>query len=110
MASDWTKPQELDAVTCAFPANALEFMPAMADIPEEFENERMWERFVTEWFYFGLKNLKVEPKEGIDKNIALRHIGAILGSFAPKHEHKEAAAAYLCSLWFKDASWERAKP
>ena len=28
-------------------------------------------------------------------------IAAILASFEPKHEHKEAGAAYLLSQWFE---------
>jgi len=47
------------------------------------------------------------PNDGIDQNKALRHIKAILGSFEPKHEHKEAAAAYLLSLWFKSVKYAK---
>lgn len=110
--SKWKYPQELDAVTCAFPANALEFMPAMNEIPDEFRQFRprdKWQRFVADWFFCGLKNIQITTKEGVDQKKAIRHLGAIIGSFAPKHEHKEAAAAYLCSLWFEDAKWDRGK-
>jgi len=52
--------------------------------------------------FSGLKKSEVPPvKEGIDVNMALRHLHAIQGSFEPKHEYKEAAVAYLASLWFE---------
>lgn len=39
-------------------------------------------------------------KDGIDGDTAVRHLRAIQGSFAPKHEHKMEAVAYLASRWF----------
>jgi hypothetical protein len=44
-------------------------------------------------------------KEGVDGNLAFRHLSAIQRSFTPKHEHKEAAVAYLASLWFEDVDY-----
>ncbi len=49
-----------------------------------------------------VKETKFVSKPGIDETDAKRHLKAVLGSFAPKHEHKEAACAYLMSLWFED--------
>ena len=37
-------------------------------------------------------DVKADPVEGIDANMAFRHLGCINGSFEPKHEHKMAAA------------------
>jgi len=53
--------------------------------------------------------IKYLPKEGIDPQMAFRHIKACLGDWGPKHEHKFAGCAYLLSLWFDDVEWERAR-
>lgn len=42
------------------------------------------------------------PKAGIDPVKAIRHIRAIMGSYEPKHEDKEAAVGYLFELWFEE--------
>lgn len=39
-------------------------------------------------------------KPGVDAHKALRAIKAVLGSYEPKHEHKEAACAFMLSEWF----------
>lgn len=103
-------PMEIDAATLAFPASVSHLMPAYKEIPQEFYRSRSkWNALVTDWFFCGLEELKLKPKPGIDEQKALRHISAIMRSFEPKHEHKEAACAYLMSLWFEDATWKRAQ-
>jgi len=86
-------------------------MPAMSDIPEEFKSGRdnKWREFQSDWFFYGLVKLSVTAKPGIDKGMAMRHLTAIQSSFAPKHEHKTAAVAYLASLWFTDVKYTIAK-
>jgi hypothetical protein len=42
----------------------------------------------------------------VDGELAIRHLQVIQASFEPKHEHKEAAVAYLASLWFTDFDYE----
>lgn len=37
---------------------------------------------------------------------AFRHLAACQGSFEPKHEHKQAAVAWLASLWFGEVIWK----
>ena len=106
---DFTKPTEFNNLDLAFPAMALDHMPLMEDIPEEFDKSERWGRFVSDWFFFGIAEKTMQPKDGIEEDVALRHIGMILGSFAPKHEHKEAAAAYLLSLWFEGVEWKAQK-
>lgn len=110
----FAKPQPINDVTLAFPARVMDtLMPKYVDIPDEFKDfnnrDHKWLRFQSDWFFYGLKNLEITPKEGIDKDIALRHLAAIQGSFEPKHEHKESAVAYLASLWFEDVKYEKAK-
>ena len=77
-------------------------MPTYAEIPAEFKGSSgKWVDWQQEWFYSGLKGLPV-AKEGINLDAAMRHLAVIQGSWAPKHEHKQAAVAYLASLWFSE--------
>ncbi len=96
------EPVVVEDVLIAFPASVKHLMPEHDSIPEEFKNSygNKWVQLQRDWFYNGL-NGKFVPKEGIDLNLALRHLSCIQGSFEPKHEHKEAAVAYLMSLWFE---------
>jgi len=112
---DEFKPVEVSDIQMAFPASVTEMMPSLKDIPEEFQigggdGHTKWNKLFNDCFYSGVKNLDLIPKDGIDPGRAWRHIRCIMGSYEPKHEHKEAACAYLMSLWFEDATWERAKP
>lgn len=104
-------PQPVKDLDLAFPTSVAHLMPAYATIPDEFKHGRtIWSRLVNDWFFCGIEGLQMEPKEGIDRQMAMRHIRAIIGSFEPKHEHvdeKEAACAYLLSLWFDNPTWEK---
>lgn len=105
--SDWTKPREVTDVEVAFGANALDYMPPREECEAALKalpnRGREWREFQSRWFFEGLPtDTKFKPKDGIDQAAALRHLSLIQGSYAPKHEHKEAAVAYLASLWFKD--------
>jgi hypothetical protein len=86
-------------------------LPDYATIPDEFKRgpHNKWVKFVSEAFFSGAKNIEVTPIDGISPGAAFRHIKAMLASFEPRHEHKEAGAAFLMSQYFKDVSWERAK-
>jgi hypothetical protein len=88
--------------------DALEYMPKYKDIPEEFMgfyNNNKWNKVVTDWFFTGIENIRWSAKPGIDINLAIRQLRYIMSSWSPKHEHKEAAVAYLMSLWFDDVSY-----
>ena len=103
-------PVDVTKLEAVFPGNVSRLMPPVEDIPEEFckYGGTEWNRIQSQWFFSGL-NKKTEwvPKEGIDKNVALRHLRTIQGSFEPKHEYKEAAIAFLMSLWFsKVKNWK----
>lgn len=100
--------KEVSDIEIVFPAEVSHLMPKWEDIPDEFKhhNRTKWNKIFSNWFYSGLKNMKVTPNPGIDKDKALRHIKAIMGSFEPKHEHKEASIAYLMSLWFEDITYD----
>ena len=109
-------PQPISDVELAFPAHVLDMMPKMEEMPEPYNDvnkmwgsRNKWVALFEDMFYSGLKGLKLAPKEGIDANLAWRHLRAIAGSFEPKHEHKTAAFAYLASEWFEDVTYEKAK-
>lgn len=106
------QPTEIDQITMVFPATVRHLMPVYAEIREEYDRGNKWSnRLFSDWFYCGIKSTDgLVPREGIDKSKALRHIRAVMGSFEPKHEHKEAACAYLFDKWFdgEQSKWERA--
>jgi hypothetical protein len=104
------KPQKVTDVELAFPARIEHLIPKWEDIPEQYrKGQSAWgHRLFTDLFFHGLKKLEFVRKEDIDPDEAFRHIRAILGSYAPKHEHKVAACAYLFELWFESATWEKA--
>lgn len=99
-------PADVDAATAAFPGSIRHLMPSRAELNSYSSG---WgRRLFNDWFYCGLKGIELAPKDGIDKARALRHIKAIMGSFEPKHEDKEAACALLFETWFEPSSkWER---
>lgn len=105
--TDIPMPVEIDDVTMAFPATALEFMPHYDDIPLEFREgyDNKWVRFQTDWFHRGLSDIYFETRiidgEQLDPHMVWRQLVAIQGSFAPKHEHKVAAVAYLAAIWIE---------
>ena len=101
MATDFSKPTKFDSISLA---SVMPLMPSYEDIPKEFRilSDNKWARFTAQWFFEGVDAKRLVPREGVDRTEALRHCSAILRSFEPKHEHKEAAVAYLLSLWFED--------
>lgn len=103
--------KEVSDVELAFPANVLHLMPKYEDIPEEFKStDTKWNRFFRHAFYFGVSKLEFKVKAGVDPGKAYRHVRAVMGSYEPKHEHKEAAVAFLLSQWFDDVTYEYKKP
>lgn len=100
----------------------VEHMPKYDDLPEEFKRfpgHTPWNQAVSTWFFKGAKfcefagkgedrqptgieigGVKFKPKEGVNGTQALAAIVSVLKSFEPKHEHKEAACAYMLSQWF----------
>ena len=98
---------EVSQIELAFPASVLQFMPKWEDIPDEFKDRNTKEcRLASDWFFCGLSELNGSPREGVDAEKALKHIQMVLGSFEPKHEHKEAAVAFLLREWFEIEGWK----
>lgn len=97
-------PATVTALDCAFGGRMEKLLPPYATIPEEYKRgHTKWNKVVSRWFFAGLpKETRFVPKPGIDEADAKAHLRAILVSFEPKHEHKEAGCAYLLSKWFED--------
>lgn len=96
------EPVETSQVLRAFPGDIDHLLPAYEDIPEEFKRlENPWVKFQRDWFFRGLSpDTQFGSREGIDAERAYYHLACIQRSYEPKHEHKEAAVAFLASLWF----------
>ena len=96
------KPIKVTDAQLVFPADTSKHLPSYSGIPEEFQRGRTpWNKLVTRWFFKGLPvDAEFHPRDGIDANDAFRHIRYCMGSWEPKHEHKEAGCAYLLSQWF----------
>lgn len=104
--------KDVPLIDIIFPTSVKNFIPSYEEIPKEFKNrynETKWNKLFSDMFYCGLEKLKLIPKDGIDAQKALAHIRYVMGSWEPKHEHKEAACAFLFNEWFKDAKWKAKK-
>lgn len=98
---NWNQPQEVSDQLMAFPAidEQSELLPSMKDIPRDYPDRKRWLRFQQDWFFRG-KFPDLLIKEGVDPNKAYRHLCCLQSTFGIKHEHKEAAVAWLASKWF----------
>lgn len=102
----WAAPATVDDLSMVFGADALKHMPSLVECEAglrllDRKTARMWRDFQATWFFEGLSpDVEFTVAEGVDGATAIRHLKMINGSFAPKHEHKEAAVAYLASRWF----------
>ena len=97
------KPKKVSKSALTF-GDVAGLMPNIYSIPDEFSNfnsTNKWVKWQADWFFHGLEKYPT-PKEGIDIDMAMRHLAAIQRSFEPKHEHKQAAVAYLASQWFEE--------
>ncbi len=100
----WSQPQQVDPVDARMGASTThELIPAWEDIPEAFKDDgHPWVSLMHRWFAVGIPGSVMNAREGIIRRAALAHLSAVMRSFAPRHEHKIAGCAYLCSLWFLD--------
>lgn len=81
-----------------------DFLPPWEEIPEEFKKgSTPWNKTMERWFHRGLpEGVEFHGKPKVDPKKACQAIQAVLTSYGPKHEHKMAGTAYLCSQWFKE--------
>lgn len=102
---NYARPLPVTDVDLAFGGDISRLMPRYRSLPEEYQRETApFCRLVSKWFFSGLDTKTLKAKEGIDANAALRHCGAVLRSFEPKHEHKIAGVGWLMSQWFEEPS------
>lgn len=84
---------------CAFGAVIRDYPPFEA-IPEQFQRGNSpANKVVSQLFFKGgsLDEFGLRVKAGVDRSAFYGALKAMLCSFAPKHEHKEAACAWLVS-------------
>lgn len=103
MATLFLKPQPVSELKDR-PYNSCELVsqliPSYDQIPDQYKVwHSPWSTWASTWFFCGLE-YKPVPKEGIDLDEALDHLQVIQRCTSISHEHKEAAVAYLASLWF----------
>ena len=109
--SHWDTPCPVTDITMAFGRCFPNLLPIYDQIPKEFKNKNNpWRKWQTEWFLKGLSKDQIpKPKEGIDINLAIRHLQTIQMSWKSQHEHKMAGVAYLASLWFEELPEKKEK-
>jgi hypothetical protein len=98
-------PENINNLDIAF--GNIDHMPSYDTVPDQYKvlQGNPYVDLVKKWFYDGLDDLSIlEPKDGINKVLALAAIRSVLCSYEPKHEHKMAACAYMLSEWFKKPS------
>jgi hypothetical protein len=110
---DWSKPQEIDRISQAFPASVIgKLLPLEKDIPAPYwENNHPMAEVVSHWFYFGLNpKAELELKAGVDGHVMMQHLTTCLRSFEPKHQHKIAGVAFLLDQWISSiTNWKNEK-
>lgn len=105
--SRWETPTEVSDVDIAFPARGAELTPDYDALPPEFRNgSDPWCHVAENAFHGRHGDLMMSIRPGIDFDKAARHLQCVMGTYATKHEHKIAGAAYLLSRWFKIAESE----
>lgn len=103
----FSHPAEIGDIALQTPVAVAGLMPAYEDIPPEFKSEgragpHPYVVFHRRWFYGGLpEDTLLVGKNGVDPEAAFRHLTVINRSRDIKHPHKEAAIAYLASLWIE---------
>ncbi len=107
LGDGYDQPHEVTDAQVVFPADLGDLLPPWESIPENFrkhygdDESRPWREFQSKWFFSGFDRSAITPRSDVDMDKALRHLKVIQGSFEPKHEHKEAAVAWLASRWFE---------
>lgn len=90
-------PEEMASISDAERAFSTErLLPAWEDIPEDFKRGNLYTRVASALFYEQeLPDCEIEMKEGFDPQTLWRAVGAHLGSFGPKHDHKIAGVGFM---------------
>lgn len=95
------QPKDVSALDAAFPTSVRDYLPAYRDVPDEYKHgDNPYAKFISLWFFTGADLSRLVARDGIDADAALRHLKYCMGSWEPKHEHKEAGCAMLLHEWF----------
>ena len=100
----WKNPIIVDQVNYAFPAHVIGILiPEWQDLPEQFRDGNSGFEELASHACFNCVELKPEVvRVDVDLSAANRQLSAVSRSFEPAHQHKEAALAYLLSLWLRE--------
>ena len=91
---------ELKEVDAAFPDGR--HTPAWESIPKCFKDGKTkYNEMFAKAFYYGLNTNELKTKPGVDKAKNLKFYRHCAGTFSTKHEHKEAACAWILSETFE---------
>ena len=102
------KPIIVNDAEVVYGGDINKLIPEYKDIPKEFKSiSNKWAKVFNDWFFCGLKDVEWKPKQDINVDDALRHIEAVMRSWACKQEHKEAGCAYLMSEFFEDVKYRK---
>lgn len=101
-------PIELNDAQRAFPSDALDYMP---EVEACMDRKSKWPlQLQRDWMFAGIADIQLIPLDKSwgqgDIDRAFNHLDAIQRSYAPKHEHKEIAVAFLVERWFEHARWK----
>lgn len=108
------QPIPVSDVYMAFPGDVDEWIPPRElwqDIDYNHGSGHLGVKLFDDLFHTGgVKEIDLKPKEGIDANMAARHIKTLMGTYSTKHEDKIRMCAYLFDLWFDlpGSSWKKA--
>lgn len=101
-------PLETSQIERAFPAHFERLMVAPERIPATFWRGREGYQPST---FTGLtmtwmmgrwpEGVAYAPMPDVDAETAFWHLHCIIGSYGPKHEHKEACVEFLAERWFQ---------
>lgn len=104
------QPTPLEDRELVFPGRIEHLLPPWDSLPTEYlDRSAIMSRrgpascnVAATLFYRGSRKDTVwTPRKGIDTSTAIRHVGAVLMCWEPKHEHKIAGVGYLLALWFR---------
>ena len=101
----FAQPVAIPRVQQVFPANLGDLLPPLDLIPEAYRSGRAGHvSTYARSMALGRidESLALIKRPGVDPELAWTHLCTIASSFEPKHEHKEAALAWLLSMWYLD--------
>lgn len=84
--------------------DSVAFFPEEGVIPDSFLTDGLeWLLVASDMMWLGSVTVTCAvPKEGIETNAALLHVGAVLHADGVPIETRERAAAYLLMKWFDE--------